>query len=99
MFNQARTIECKDARRLVEAGAQLIDVRSSQEYAQGALPGSRNLPLQALHAGDHQLCDQTPVIVYCASGMRSSQAVNVLIASGYRDVHDLGTWRRFENCD
>ena len=40
MFNQARNIECSEARRLVEAGAQLVDVRSPQEYAQGALPGS-----------------------------------------------------------
>ena len=99
MFNQAGNIECKDARRLVEAGAQLIDVRSPQEYAQGALPGSVNLPLQALHAGDHQLCDKTPVILYCASGMRSSLAANVLLASGYRDVHDLGTLQRFVNCE
>ena len=99
MFNQSRTIHCSEARRLVEAGAQLIDVRSPQEYAQGALPGSVNLPLQTLHAGDHQLCDKTTVIVYCASGMRSNQAAGVLMASGFRDVHDLGTWERFVNCD
>ena len=98
MFNKTRRIQCSDARRLVEAGAQLVDVRSAQEHAQGALPGSVNLPLPVLQCGEHQLDERKPVIVYCASGMRSSQASSALQASGFRTVHDLGSWKNLVNC-
>lgn len=49
------TIPCQEARRLVAAGAQLVDVRSPQEHAQGAFPGSVNLPLQTLQDCLHRL--------------------------------------------
>ena len=98
MFAETRVIECSEARSLVEAGAQLVDVRSPQEHAQGALPGSVNLPLQVLQCGAHQLDDQKPVIVYCASGMRSRQASSALQASGFRAVHDLRSWKNLVNC-
>ena len=98
MYRKTRMIQCSDARRLVEAGAQLIDVRSAQEHAQGALPGSINRPLQTLQAGVHQLDGEKPVIVYCASGMRSRQAADVLCMSGFRSVHDLGAWKNLVNC-
>ena len=98
MFTKTRNIECGEARSLIEAGAQLIDVRSAQEHAQGALPGSINRPLQTLQAGVHQLDGEKPVIVYCASGMRSRQAADVLSMSGFHSVHDLGAWRNLVNC-
>ena len=98
MYRKTRMIQCSEARRLVEACAQLIDVRSAQEHAQGALPGSVNRPLQTLQAGVHQLDGDKPVIVYCASGMRSRQAADVLSMSGFHSVHDLGAWRNLVNC-
>ena len=98
MFKRTRKIQCSDARRLVEAGAQLVDVRTPHEHAQGALPGSVNLPLQVLQCGAHQLDETRPVIVYCASGMRSRQASSALLAAGFQAVHDLGTWKNLVNC-
>ena len=98
MFYKTGRIQCSDARRLVEAGAQLVDVRSPQEHAQGALPGSVNLPLQVLQCGAHQLDETRPVIVYCASGMRSRQASSALLAAGFQAVHDLGTWKNLVKC-
>ena len=98
MYTQADRIPCSEARRLVETGAQLIDVRSPQEHAQGALPGSVNVPLQILQAGLHQLDNHRPVIVYCATGMRSAQAACVLGACGFDTVHDLGSWKNLLAC-
>jgi len=55
-----------DVRRLVEAGAQLLEVLPSEEYAEEHLPGAVNVPLKQLNAeaASKLRCDQ-PVIVYC----------------------------------
>ena len=94
-MNYRQTIACDEARKLVAVGAHLIDVRTPQEYAQGALPGAVNVPLQNLLAGIQQLEKDKPIILYCASGMRSQQAAQALSIFGHAAVHDLGGLR---NC-
>jgi rhodanese-related sulfurtransferase len=97
-MSKQQTIPCQEARQLVAAGAQLVDVRSPQEHAQGALPGSVNLPLQILQDCLHQLDSSKPVIVYCASGMRSQQAAQALGADGRTTVYDLGSYQNLVAC-
>ena len=98
-FNQpAYSLECPEAREMVANGAQLVDVRSPQEYAMGAIPGSLNLPLQAIHAAEQHLDKDKPVIVYCASGMRSGQALGVLSQMGFDAVHNLGSINKYVSC-
>ena len=75
---------------MVAEGAHLVDVRSPHEFAQDALPGAINIPLQNLLAEVHQLDHEQPVILYCRSGMRSQQAAQTLCLFGRGDVHDLG---------
>jgi rhodanese-related sulfurtransferase len=82
----------------MEVGAQLVDVRSPQEYAAGALPGAVNVPLQDIQAGIQQLDNEKPVIVYCASGMRSQQAAQLLNAGRREKVIDLGSCQNLVNC-
>ncbi len=89
-MNQPNTIVCDEARAMVAAGAHLVDVRTPHEFAQGALPGAINVPLQQLLAGVQQLDHEKPVILYCASGMRSQQAAQALSLFGRDAVHDLG---------
>ena len=73
-------------------GAVLIDVRSPEEFADGHIPGSINLPIQALrNAGDHLQDPETPVFLYCHSGARSSRAAKMLQIMGYAHVTDLGS--------
>ena len=72
-------------------GAVLLDVRTPQEYSQGHIPGSRNLPLQSIHGAVTFVPDKAaPVYVYCHSGARSRQAVRELERMGYTKVTDLG---------
>ena len=53
-------------RDLLAAGAQLVEVLPSKEYAQAHLPGAINLPLASLHEPDVSRLDRDrPVIVYC----------------------------------
>ena len=71
--------------------ALLLDVRTQEEYADGHIPESRNLPLQTL--GRTELLPparETPLFVYCLSGVRSRQAAGLLRRIGYTDVTDLG---------
>ena len=59
--------------------ALLLDVRTQEEYADGHIPESRNLPLQTL--GRTELLPparETPLFVYCLSGVRSRQAAGLL---------------------
>lgn len=72
-------------------GAVLLDVRTPQEYRQGHIPGSVNLPLQSLDNGDEIIENEdTPIYVYCQSGSRSRQAATRLGAMGYTNVKNIG---------
>jgi len=73
------------------SGAVLLDVRTEQEYREGHIPGSRNVPLQTIDkvsaaAGSKD----TPLYVYCYSGARSRQAAGLLQRMGYTSVTNIG---------
>ena len=72
-------------------GAVLLDVRTPEEYREGHIPGSKNVPLQSLDKVTSFVNNQdTPVFVYCYSGARSAQAVSVLEGMGYTNVKNIG---------
>lgn len=72
-------------------GALLLDVRTPQEYQDGHIPGSRNLPLQSIaNAPAVAGSKEAPLFVYCYSGGRSAQAVSALQRMGYQQVKNLG---------
>ena len=72
-------------------GAVLLDVRTPQEYREGHIPGSQNVPLQQLDKVEEVTENKDTVLyVYCRSGARSRQAVNLLQAMGYTNVHNIG---------
>jgi phage shock protein E len=83
-----------EARRLVAAGARLVDVRSPDEFAAGHLPGAVNVPVGTLA---DRLAEVGPkdgtVIVYCHTGMRSARAASLLRDNGFTDVRNLGPMR------
>ncbi len=87
-----------DFAELVKGGAPIIDVRSKAEFAGGHIRGSVNIPLQELTANLRKLPDpELPIVVCCASGMRSASARSMLIAKGYRRVYNGGGWRSLAN--
>lgn len=72
-------------------GAVLLDVRTPQEYREGHIPSSKNVPLQALDKVASLVNQQdTPLFIYCHSGARSSRAVGALRRMGYTDVKNIG---------
>ena len=73
------------------AGAVLLDVRTPSEYAEGHIPGSKNLPLQSIDKVERMIENKaTPIFVHCLSGARSLQAAAVLQQMGYTNVKNIG---------
>lgn len=80
-----------EAHRLVEAGARLVDVRASFEFANGHLPGAINVPLQHLDTRMGELEPKNKeIVVYCQSGGRSQVAFEQLKSAGFSKLYDLG---------
>ena len=83
-----------DYAQLLKDGAVIVDVRSPQEYAQGAIPGSENIPLGSIPSRMKQIKSlDVPVICVCASGMRSGSAKAQLKAAGV-DAYNGGPWTK-----
>ena len=73
------------------SGAVLLDVRTPQEYREGHIPGSVNVPLQSLdREGAVPAGKDAPLFVCCHIGARSSQAVRILTRMGYSNVKNIG---------
>ena len=72
------------------AGAAVVDVRSQEEFRDGAYPGALNIPVQSLATKLGTLDKQRPVVLYCASGARSAMAARMLKAAGFADVLNAG---------
>ena len=74
-----------------QGNAVLLDVRTCEEYAQGHIPGSINLPLAGISAADQYIpATDTPVYVHCHSGARSARAAVLLRQMGYSNVQNIG---------
>jgi len=86
--------ELKD---LLVNGGLLLDVRSRGEYASGHANGSKNIPLDELGGSLEQLDKEQHIIVVCASGMRSSQAVSFMKQKGFTNCYNGGSWTNFNN--
>lgn len=72
-------------------GAVLIDVRTAEEYRDGHIDGSVNIPLDRISSVENTVKDKsTPLYVYCLSGGRSGQAVSYLKQIGYTNVKNIG---------
>lgn len=86
-------ISPEDALTKIEEGSViLIDVRTKEEYAEGHIKTSINIPLDTL---DSEISNYTtdvnqPLVVYCRSGSRSGAAAAWLNENGYTAVYDLG---------
>ena len=73
------------------SGAVLLDVRMPAEYRSGHIPGSKNIPLQAIDkVASVAENKDTALYVYCQSGARSRQAAGLLRQMGYTNVNNIG---------
>lgn len=77
---------------------QLLDVRSETEFSGFSAPGSLNIPVQSLILGNTKGLDKNKtVVVYCASGMRSTSACAWLKKEGYTVINAGTVGRVIQN--
>jgi molybdopterin/thiamine biosynthesis adenylyltransferase/rhodanese-related sulfurtransferase len=86
-----RQIDAEQARKLLEQGATIIDVRESDEWRQGHIPQATFIPRGFLELRvEEKIPDhKQPVIVQCASGTRSLLAARTLSEMGYENLYNL----------
>lgn len=72
--------------------AIIFDVRSPGEFAGGHLDGALNLPLDDIERqiGAVVADRHAPIVLCCASGMRSGAAQSLLVRLGYTQVSNGG---------
>lgn len=68
---------------------QLVDVRQPKEYEREHLPGAILIPLKELIDRKDELDQQKTTLVYCASGVRSKAASQLLKAQGFAEVYNI----------
>jgi phage shock protein E len=74
----------------IKSGAKIVDVRTPEEFRDGAYPGSVNIPLADLNKRLGEIPKDKPVVLYCQSGARSAAAARTLKKSGYTDIINAG---------
>ena len=67
----------------------LLDVRTKDEFALGAIKGAVNIPLDDLRGRLGEIDRESDVIVFCAVGLRGYLAQRILLGRGYRRVRNL----------
>ena len=85
------TIDVDNFRVLIEDGAQLVDVRTYDEFDENRIEGALNIDVQKsgfIEKADSLLDKNKKVAVYCRSGRRSKKAVDLLRKAGY-EAYDL----------
>ncbi len=86
-FLQTKDINSGVRSFLSTEGAVLLDVRTPEEYDEGHIEGSKNIPLQSIEKTKMIIKEKsTPIFVHC----RSAQATSILKRMGYTNVEDIG---------
>ncbi len=82
---------------ILEQGATVIDVRTPAEYRGGHVSGSVNIPLdQIQHKIGKIKKMRTPLVLCCASGMRSANATQYLKNNNIDNVYNGGRWSKVD---
>jgi len=71
--------------------AVLIDVRTNDEYSSGYIENSLNIDYLSIDFNQNveELDKNTPIVLYCRSGKRSSRSANILSKLGFKEVYNL----------
>ena len=80
---QTREVSRDEAQKLIDEGAQLIDVRAEHEWDAGRIAGAAHLPLAELAERTGEIDRERPVVLYCRGGNRSTMATEALAAAGF----------------
>jgi rhodanese-related sulfurtransferase len=80
---EPREVSRDEARKLIDEGAQLIDVRADHEWDAGRIAGATHIALPELAQRTGEIDKDRPVVIYCRGGNRSSMATAALDEAGF----------------
>ena len=81
-----------DFKALAAAGALIIDVRTPEEFKQGHLKGSVNIPLQIIAGKIPEIQKKNKVVIaICRTGSRSGMATGMMKRAGI-EAYNGGSW-------
>ncbi|HEC30577.1 MAG TPA: rhodanese-like domain-containing protein [Candidatus Yonathbacteria bacterium] len=86
-----KEINAGEAKICIDKGAVILDVRTKEEYERGHIEGSKNIDIHdATFVEQVEKFDRSQsFVVYCASGARSLNAIQMMIDMGFGDVHSM----------
>ena len=79
----------------------VLDVRSKQEYNEGHVSGSINIPIYDLEKNAVQKLEkESIIIIYCSAGIRSKRGIQILKKLGYKNLYNIeggieNLWMKF----
>jgi phage shock protein E len=93
MLSYIPTQQSKKMQEIIKNGqCSIIDVRTSTEFMGGHVVGSKNIPLNEIMAKMDDFKEmQQPIVLCCASGIRSAQATAMLKQAGL-ECYNGGSW-------
>ncbi len=97
LFGGVPSVSADEARELVDAGAVMVDVRTTSEWNAGHCAFALHMALDQLSQKQRRIPKNKKVVVVCRSGNRSRGATKQLIESGYDAVNLSGgmhAWQR-----
>ena len=83
MSEAGKEVSREEAQKLIDEGAQVIDVRADHEWEAGRISGATHLPLDELAQRAGEIDKDRPVVLYCRGGNRSTMAAAALAEAGY----------------
>lgn len=87
------SLTARHAENLLATGGQLVDIRSPGDFRRGALPGARNLPLDAL-SRDYRYLDKSAAVILCGTrDVACARAARLLAGKGFKRIYHLADLR------
>lgn len=84
-----KPIYWRELRDIDKSTITLIDVRTPEEFATGAIEGAVNIPLDDMRESLERIPADKPIVLYCGVGLRGYLASNILRQHGFGDVRNL----------
>jgi phage shock protein E len=76
---------------LIQPNVSIIDVRRTDEFQEAHYPGALHIPLDEVPQRIDEFREMSaPIILYCRTGNRSGQALEILKAAGIKDLYNGG---------
>lgn len=82
-MSETPAVDVAEARRRLDAGARLLDVREPDEWEAGHAPEATWIPMGDVDARQAELPADQPMLVVCRSGARSARVTTALVGAGY----------------